>query len=64
MWPGFSKLVYSLQCLVAREDGQDLVEYALLVGLIASGVTASLRPFAQLLLNTLVNINTQFLNTV
>jgi pilus assembly protein Flp/PilA len=35
MRQGFCSLACRLQCLLARDDGQDLVEYALLVALIA-----------------------------
>jgi pilus assembly protein Flp/PilA len=36
-------LLIKLQNLRDREDGQDLVEYALLVALVAFGVTAALK---------------------
>jgi pilus assembly protein Flp/PilA len=37
------KLFVKLQTLTAREDGQDLVEYALVVALVAFGATAALK---------------------
>jgi Flp pilus assembly pilin Flp len=37
---GFFRLIFKLQRLVAIEDGQDLMEYALLAALIASGAVA------------------------
>ena len=40
------KLVFKLQCLMTLEDGQDLVEYALVVALIALGATASMKTLA------------------
>jgi pilus assembly protein Flp/PilA len=43
-----------LQDLANREDGQDLVEYALLVSLISLGATASMKALAG-------GINTAFL---
>jgi pilus assembly protein Flp/PilA len=44
------------QNLMNREDGQDLVEYALLVALIAFGATAGVQALA-------TGLNTAFLNT-
>jgi Flp pilus assembly pilin Flp len=35
MWIIFSKITFKLKCLVAREEGQDLAEYALVVALIS-----------------------------
>jgi pilus assembly protein Flp/PilA len=39
-------LYFRLQDLATREDGQDLVEYALTVALIAFGATASMSALA------------------
>ena len=44
-----------VKCLVLREEGQDLVEYALVVALIAVGATAGMQSLAS-------NINTAFSN--
>ena len=30
----FSRLVFKIRCLIEREDGQDLIEYALIVALL------------------------------
>jgi pilus assembly protein Flp/PilA len=49
------KLYVMLQDLVNREDGQDLVEYALIVALIAFGCTAGMQSLA-------AGINTAFVN--
>ena len=49
------KLYVMLQDLVNREDGQDLVEYALIVALIAFGCTAGMQSLA-------AGINTAFIN--
>jgi pilus assembly protein Flp/PilA len=38
------KLFVRMQVLINREDGQDMVEYALAVALVAFGATASLKP--------------------
>jgi pilus assembly protein Flp/PilA len=40
------KLLVQLQDLTSREDGQDLVEYALVVALIAFGATAGMKNLA------------------
>jgi pilus assembly protein Flp/PilA len=50
------KLYVKLQCLLSHEDGQDLVEYALVVALVAFGATAGMSTLAK-------GVNTAF-NTV
>ncbi|MGA2561398.1 MAG: Flp family type IVb pilin [Terracidiphilus sp.] len=40
------KLYVKFQDLASREDGQDLVEYALVVALIAFGATAGMKALA------------------
>jgi pilus assembly protein Flp/PilA len=40
------KLLIQLQDLTSREEGQDLVEYALVVALIAFGATAGMKNLA------------------
>jgi pilus assembly protein Flp/PilA len=40
------KLYVKVQDLASREDGQDLVEYALVVALIAFGATAGMKSLA------------------
>ncbi|MDR3776757.1 MAG: Flp family type IVb pilin [Terracidiphilus sp.] len=47
------KIYIKIQSLMAREEGQDLVEYALVVALIALGATAGMGALA-------TNINTAF----
>ena len=42
----FLKLYVKLQDLASREEGQDLVEYALVVALIAFGATAGMKSLA------------------
>ena len=42
-------LVYRIWHAIQREEGQDLIEYALLVGLIALATVASLKPFGSIL---------------
>jgi pilus assembly protein Flp/PilA len=41
-----SKLKFKLYCLLASDAGQDLVEYALVVALIAFGATATMKTLA------------------
>ena len=40
------KMYLKLQNLTSREEGQDLVEYALVLSLISFGATASMRSLA------------------
>jgi len=42
-----SKLVFKLYCLLASDAGQDLVEYSLVVALIAFGATATMKKLAE-----------------
>ncbi len=44
-----------VQCLMMREEGQDLIEYALLVALVAFAATAGMKALA-------TSINTAFTN--
>ncbi len=56
MWSSYSTLSFGLQYLLARENGQDLVEYALLIALIGLFATASSRSLAIVLTTSLANI--------
>ena len=49
------KLSVKLQTLMMREEGQDLIEYALVVALIAFAATAAMRTLA-------TDINTLYTN--
>jgi pilus assembly protein Flp/PilA len=49
------KLSVKLQTLMLREEGQDLIEYALVVALIAFAATAGMKTLA-------TDINTAFVN--
>jgi pilus assembly protein Flp/PilA len=51
----FWKLFAKMQSLIKREEGQDLIEYALIVALIAFAATAGMNTLA-------VDINTAFTN--
>jgi len=57
---GFCKLILKLQRLMAGDDGQDMIEYALIAGLIATACVASTNAFARLLLSTYTSIATTF----
>jgi pilus assembly protein Flp/PilA len=52
------KLYMKLQDLANREEGQDLVEYALVVALIAFGATAGMSQLAHGLNTAFGNIST------
>jgi Flp pilus assembly pilin Flp len=58
------KCVFRLKCLVTREEGQDLVEYALVIALIAVFLVASTHSFAILLTTTLDNLASAFMSFV
>jgi pilus assembly protein Flp/PilA len=52
------KLRMKLQDLASHEEGQDLVEYALVVALIAFGATAGMSQLAQGINSAFGNIST------
>ena len=52
------KLYVRLQDLLSREEGQDMVEYALLIGLISLGCTATSQFLAQGLSSAYSNLST------
>jgi pilus assembly protein Flp/PilA len=54
----FLAMYVKLQDLMNREEGQDLVEYALVVALIAFGATAGMKALASGLNTAFSNINT------
>jgi pilus assembly protein Flp/PilA len=51
------KLYVKLQDLMSREEGQDLVEYALVVALVAFGATAGMKTLATGLNNAFLSIS-------
>ncbi|MFZ1083812.1 MAG: Flp family type IVb pilin [Terracidiphilus sp.] len=57
------KMYVKFQDLMNREEGQDLVEYALVLALIALGATASMRALATGVSTAFANINTAFTST-
>ena len=54
----FSMLVLRLKVLLAEEAGQDLVEYALVLALIAFGCTASMQALAGGINSAFNNVST------
>jgi len=56
----FLKLYVSFQNLISREEGQDLVEYALVVAIIALGATAAMKGLAQVISSSFGSISTTF----
>jgi pilus assembly protein Flp/PilA len=58
------KLYVKFQDLMNREEGQDLVEYALVVALIALGATASMKVLATAISTEFTNISTTFSTAV
>jgi len=51
-------------CLVRHEGGQDLVEYALVIALIAFGATAGMRKVASGITTAFSNVSTQLGNDI
>ncbi len=58
------KFVITLQNLLSDEQGQDMVEYALVIALIATACVASTSSFAQLLLTSYNSLAVAFGNYV
>ncbi len=56
------KLINRLQCLIRSEDGQDLVEYALVVAMIAFAATAGMKTLASGINTAFIHINTDLGN--
>jgi pilus assembly protein Flp/PilA len=52
----FLMLSVKFQSLLSREEGQDLIEYALVVALIAFAATAGMKTLAQDINNAFINI--------
>jgi pilus assembly protein Flp/PilA len=57
-------LYVKFQNLMGREEGQDLVEYALVVALIALGATASMGKLAGAISTAFGTISTTFTNAL
>jgi pilus assembly protein Flp/PilA len=54
----FLKLYFKFQDLASRDEGQDLIEYALVVALIAFGATAGMGALAGGINTAYVNVST------
>jgi pilus assembly protein Flp/PilA len=59
MRSGFSRFIFTLRRLLEQEHGQDLVEYALLVALIAFGATAGMKSLSTGLSTAFSGISTK-----
>jgi len=57
-------LFVKFQKLVDNEEGQDLVEYALVVAIIALGATASMQSLASTISSAFATISTTFANAL
>jgi Flp pilus assembly pilin Flp len=64
MWHGVLKLVFKLQCMLAIEEGQDLMEYSLVAFLIACGIVAGVGQLASAIGTAYNNIAQKFANAV
>jgi len=51
-------LIDRMLCLITQDDGQDLVEYALVVALIAFAATAGMKTLASGINTAFIHINT------
>ena len=58
------KLYVKFQDLMSREEGQDLVEYALVVALIALGAAASMKTLASAISTEFTTISTTFAQSI
>jgi pilus assembly protein Flp/PilA len=58
------KLYTKLQNLILREEGQDLIEYVLVVALIAFAATVGMSALAQAINNAFTTIGTSLHNAV
>ena len=58
------KLFVKFQDLISREEAQDLVEYALVVALIALGATAAMKTLATGISSAFTSISTQLSSAV
>jgi pilus assembly protein Flp/PilA len=62
MRPEHKKILHRLRRLITLDHGQDLVEYALVVALVAFGATASIRSLGSGLANAFNTLSTQLQN--
>jgi pilus assembly protein Flp/PilA len=60
----FLSSLVRFQNLMNNEEGQDLVEYALVVAIIALGATAAMSSLATTISTSFANISTAFANAI
>jgi Flp pilus assembly pilin Flp len=60
MWPALWKIRSGLQSLILQEEGQDLVEYALLLLLCVSALVASVGNIGTIVVNYFHYINSNY----
>ena len=60
----FLKFAVKCQVLLSREEGQDLIEYALIIALIAFAATAGMGTLAKDINNAFTNIGTTLTSAV
>jgi pilus assembly protein Flp/PilA len=60
----FLMLSIKMQYLLSREEGQDLIEYALVVALIAFAATAGMSTLAKDINNAFIQIGTSLTNAI
>jgi len=58
MKPAIFTLIDRLRCLITKQDGQDLVEYALIVAMIAFAATAGMKTLATGINTAFTHVNT------
>ncbi len=51
------EFIERFRALMRLEDGQDLVEYAMIIALIATGATAGMQGLALVLLNAMTDLS-------
>jgi len=56
---GFTKLVVNLQCLTTQDEGQDIVEYVLLIALLATGTMVASGKLSAAITNIFVTVSNQ-----
>jgi Flp pilus assembly pilin Flp len=61
---GMVGCAFKLQSLRAQDEGQDLVEYAFVIALIALGVVTSMKPLAVMVSTMFVNLASEFTSFV
>jgi Flp pilus assembly pilin Flp len=64
MWGGYLGFFFGIRCLTKREDGQDLFEYALILAVLAAGVTASSQSMAVVLTTLFTTIISEFVSVL